>query len=169
MSIEDDYLIVGRGGAAYVGSLDHGIKPPVSIHVDRWYVIVCLFQWDVVVEILVLLLGLVNNDGCDVALPIRSGRENHGAPEWCALSSLHLSHPFPLKVLVSTHNLAPFNVGFQPNFIAVPHLSSSWLELIEVEWDSCSYLQRKFVLMIFISFYCCSANLVDVFLIWHDG
>ena len=29
----------------------------------------------------------------------------------------------PVKVLISTHNLVPFNVGVQPNFVTVPNLS----------------------------------------------
>ena len=56
-------------------------------------------------------------------------------------------YPFPLKVLVSTHNLALFIVGVEPNFITVPHLSGSWLDLMEVGWENCLYLERIFVIM----------------------
>ena len=35
VSIEEEYLIVDRGGTAYVGELGHGLNPPVSIHVAR--------------------------------------------------------------------------------------------------------------------------------------
>ena len=61
--IKEYDLTVDRGGAAYVGELGHGLKPPISIHVARWCVMDCPVQWDVVMEILGLLLGLVNNDG----------------------------------------------------------------------------------------------------------
>ena len=75
VSIEEEYLIVDRGGTAYVGELGHTLKPPVSIHVSRWYVMDTSVQWDVVMEILGLLLVLVNNDGRHEALPISSGKD----------------------------------------------------------------------------------------------
>ena len=50
VSIEEEYLIVDRGGAIYVGELGHDLKPPVSIHVSRWCGIDCSFQWDVVMD-----------------------------------------------------------------------------------------------------------------------
>ena len=61
MSIEEDYLIVDRGGTTYVVELGHGLKTPVSIHVARWCAMDCPVQWDAVMEILGVLLGLVNN------------------------------------------------------------------------------------------------------------
>ena len=76
VSIEEEYLIVERGGTTYVGELGHDLKPPVSIHVDRWCVVDCTVQWDVVVEILGLLLGLVDNNGRHEAFPISSGKDN---------------------------------------------------------------------------------------------
>ena len=76
MSIEEDYLIVDRGGAAYVGDLVHGLKPPVSIHAYRWCVVEYTVQWYVVMEILVVLLGLVKNYGRHEALPTSSGKKN---------------------------------------------------------------------------------------------
>ena len=63
VSIEEEYLIVDRRCAAYVGALGHGLKPPVSIYVAIWCVMDCTVQWDVVIDILVLILGLVNNNG----------------------------------------------------------------------------------------------------------
>ena len=75
VSIEEEYLIVDRGGTAYVGELGHDIKPPVSIHIARWCVMDCPVQWDVVMEILGVLLGLVKNDGRHEAFPIRSGKD----------------------------------------------------------------------------------------------
>ena len=63
MYIEEKYLIVYRVGASYIGYLGHGFKPPVSIHIPIWCVMDYPVQWDVKVEILVLLLGLVHNDG----------------------------------------------------------------------------------------------------------
>ena len=35
MSMEENYLIVDSGGAAYGGELDYGFKPTVSIHILR--------------------------------------------------------------------------------------------------------------------------------------
>ena len=75
VSIEEEYLIVERGGTAYVGELGHGLKPPISIHVARCCVMDCPVQWDVVMEILGVLLGLVNNYGRHEALAIRLGKD----------------------------------------------------------------------------------------------
>ena len=75
VSIKEEYPIVDRGGTAYVGELGHSLKPPVSIHVVRWCVMECPVQWDVVMEILGLLLGLVNNYGRHEALPISSDKD----------------------------------------------------------------------------------------------
>ena len=61
LSTKEEYLIVDRGGTAYVGELGHGLKPPVSIHVSRWCAMDYPVQWDVVMDILGVLLGLVNN------------------------------------------------------------------------------------------------------------
>ena len=72
VSIEAEYLIVDRIGAVYVGELGHEIKSPVSIHVYIWCVVDCPVQWDVVMEILRLLFGLVNNNGMHEAFPISS-------------------------------------------------------------------------------------------------
>ena len=69
MSTKEDYIIVDRGGTASVGELFHGLKPPVSLHVSRWFVVEFTVQWDSVMEILGLLLVLVNNDGRHEALP----------------------------------------------------------------------------------------------------
>ena len=74
VSIEEECLIVDRGGTAYVGELGHGLKLPVYIHVAIWCVMDCPFQWDVGMEILVVLLGLVNNDGMHEVLPIILGK-----------------------------------------------------------------------------------------------
>ena len=57
VSIEEEYLVVDRGGTTYVVELGHGLKPQVSIHVSRWWVMDCPVQWDVVMEILGVLLG----------------------------------------------------------------------------------------------------------------
>ena len=73
--IEEEYLILDRGGDTYVGELGHGINTPVSICVARWCVMDCPVQLDVVMEILGVLLGLVNNNGRHEALPIRSGKD----------------------------------------------------------------------------------------------
>ena len=73
--MEEEYLIVDRGGAAYVGELGHGLKPLISIHIARWCVMDCPVQWDVAMEILGVLPGLVNNDGRHEAFPIISGKD----------------------------------------------------------------------------------------------
>ena len=57
-----------------------------------------------------------------------------------ARSPVCIFHIFPLKLLVSTHNLAPFTVGVKPNFITVPRLSGSWLDMMESGWDNCSMM-----------------------------
>ena len=71
VSIKEEYLIVDRGGTTYVGELGQGLKPPVSIHVARECVMDCPVSWDVVMEILGVLLGLVNNNGRHETLSIR--------------------------------------------------------------------------------------------------
>ena len=73
--IEEEYLIVDRGGTTYVGELVHGLNPPVSIHVARWCVINCPLKWDVVMEILGVLLGLVNNYRRHEAFPTSLGKD----------------------------------------------------------------------------------------------
>ena len=75
VSVEEEYLIIDRGGTTYVGELGHGVKPPVSIHVAILCVIDCPVQWDVLMDILGVILGLVNNDGMHEALPISSGKD----------------------------------------------------------------------------------------------
>ena len=62
MSIEENYLVVDRGCAAYFVELGHGFKPPASINISRWCVVYFTVQWYVEVEIFKLLLGLVHND-----------------------------------------------------------------------------------------------------------
>ena len=75
VSIKEEYLIFNRGGATSVGELVHSLNPPVSIHVARWCVMDFPVQWDVVMEILGVLLGLVNNDGRHEVFPISSGKD----------------------------------------------------------------------------------------------
>ena len=75
MSINENYLVVDRVGAVYVGELGHGFKPPKYIHIPRWCLMEFPVQWDLEVDILGLLLGLVKNYGWHEALPIGSGKE----------------------------------------------------------------------------------------------
>ena len=63
MPVEEKYLIVDKVGAAYIGELGCGFKPPISIHIPRWCVMDFPFQWDFEVDILGVLLGLVHNYG----------------------------------------------------------------------------------------------------------
>ena len=74
VSTEEEYLIFDRGGAAYVGELGHGLNPTVSIHVSIWCVMDCPVQWDIVTEILGLILGLVNNYRRHESFPISAGK-----------------------------------------------------------------------------------------------
>ena len=53
-------MIFDRVGAAYIGELGRGLKLYVSINVAIWYVMDCPVQWDVVMDILGVLLVLVN-------------------------------------------------------------------------------------------------------------
>ena len=71
VSIKEEYLIFDKGGTTYVRELGRGLKPPVSIHVATWCVMDCPVKWDVVMEILGVLLGLANNNRRHEALPIR--------------------------------------------------------------------------------------------------
>ena len=72
-------------------------------------------------------------------------------------------HIFPLKILLSTHNLAPFTIGFQPNCITVPHLLTLLLlwslimknlmnKSLEIIHDLSTYfhLQKLVTLMTFL-------------------
>ena len=52
VSTEEEYIIFDRGGAVYAGEIDHGLNPPVSIHVPRWCVMDCPVQLDIVMEIM---------------------------------------------------------------------------------------------------------------------
>ena len=69
------YLIVDRGGAAYVVELGHGFKPLISIHITRWCLMDCPVQWDVEVKISQVILVLVHNYGWHEELPISLGKD----------------------------------------------------------------------------------------------
>ena len=75
VSIKEEYMNVDRRGTAYVGELGHGFKPPVSIYVSGWCVMDCPVQWDVVMEILRVLIGLVKNHRRHEEFPISSGKD----------------------------------------------------------------------------------------------
>ena len=72
VSSEEDSLVVDRGGAACVVELGHGLNPLVSIYVAIRCVMDCPVKWDVVMEILGVVLGLVNNNGRHESFPISS-------------------------------------------------------------------------------------------------
>ena len=63
MSIEENYLIFDRGGAAYVVELGRGFNPPISIHIPVYFVVEYLVHWDDEVDILGVFLCLVDNYG----------------------------------------------------------------------------------------------------------
>ena len=68
------YIIVDRRGPTYVGELGNVFKLPISIHIPIWCVMDSPVQWDFEVEILLVLLGLVHNDGWHEALPTSWGK-----------------------------------------------------------------------------------------------
>ena len=70
LSTKEDYLIVDRGGGVSVGELGDDLNLPVSIHVSRWCVVNCPVQWDVVMDILGVLIGFVKNYGRHEVFPI---------------------------------------------------------------------------------------------------
>ena len=70
------YLIVDMVAAKYVGELVHGFKLPASIHITIWFVMDCSVQWDIEVDTLRVLNGLVNNYGWHESLPIIWGKDN---------------------------------------------------------------------------------------------
>ena len=43
--IKDQYLIVDRGGAVYIGKLGHGFYTSVSIHITIWWVMEYPVHW----------------------------------------------------------------------------------------------------------------------------
>ena len=75
VSIEEEYLIVDRGGYGYIGELYHGLKPPIYIHVARCCVMDCPVQSNVVLEILGVILRLANNDGRNEEFSISLGKD----------------------------------------------------------------------------------------------
>ena len=89
-------------------------------------------QWDIIVDILVVLIGLLQDDEWHKALTIILGKGKECAPSWCLLSSLNFSHSFTLKTIVSIYDLVPSSVEIKPKFIAVPFLSGSWLDIIHI-------------------------------------
>ena len=74
--------IVDSGGATYGGELGHGFKFPISIHIPGWCVVDYKVHWDAEVNILVVLLLLVHNDGRHEVLPIGSDKDKKRATEW---------------------------------------------------------------------------------------
>ena len=79
-STEENYLIVDRGGTAYVVELGHGFKPPVTIHIPIWCVMDFPVQWNAEVDVFGVLIGLVHNDGWQEALTIGSGKDKSREP-----------------------------------------------------------------------------------------
>ena len=47
--IKENYLIVDRGGAAYIVESGNGFYPYISIHITRWFVMNYPAQWDIIV------------------------------------------------------------------------------------------------------------------------
>ena len=75
ISIKEKYMIVDRGGAAYLRSLGRGFNPPVSIHIPIWCVIEFPVQCVVGVKIFRVLLGLVHNFGWNEAFTVGSCKD----------------------------------------------------------------------------------------------
>ena len=70
MSTEEDYFFVYSGVTSYGGELGNGFKPPLFIHIAKWFVLEYPVQWDVEVEIFRILFFLVDNDGRNEAFNI---------------------------------------------------------------------------------------------------
>ena len=85
------------------------------------------------------------------------GGMNHCPPSWVKKSKVHQNgahysvctfHIF--QELVSKDDLNPYSVGIKPNFIAVPYLSGSWLDTIEIRRDDI-FLQDRLIVIIIIT------------------
>ena len=92
MSTEEKYLIFDRGGATYVGELSHGFKPPISIHIPRFYVIDCKVQWDFVMDILGVFLGLVQSEGCHEVARVKTSNVHQNGALY-PVSKSHIIYP----------------------------------------------------------------------------
>ena len=75
MSTEEDYFFVYSGVTSYGGELGNGFKPPLFIHIAKWFVLEYPVQWDFEVDILGVLFCLVQNDGQTEAFTIRSCKD----------------------------------------------------------------------------------------------
>ena len=121
-------------------------------------------QWDVGVDILGVLLGLLNNDGWRETFTIGSGKDKYRALEWLLLSSLHLPHLFTLKENVGTYDLVPPSIRIKPNFITVTYLSGFWLDIVEVRRDDHFFQERLLVFIIIPQVFQSFVYFFDVFL-----
>ena len=74
MSIKEMHFIADRGGFTYSGKLGCGFKPPIYIHIPGLCVVDYPVQWDVEVEILVLILYLVDSYRQHVSFTIGSSK-----------------------------------------------------------------------------------------------
>ena len=74
MSIKEQYLIIDRVDNTYIGGLANLFQPSISTHITRWCVLDYPVQWDIIMEILGLLISWVKNDGWHEAFPISSGK-----------------------------------------------------------------------------------------------
>ena len=89
------------------------------------------FQWDVEVKILGVLLFLVENMGGMNHLPLAQIKTSnvHQNGAHSPVCTFHIfSHE---KKLVSSYDFVPLSFGINPNFITIPHLCGSWLNLSE--------------------------------------
>ena len=68
---------------------------------------------------------------------------------------MHPPHLFTLKELVSTDELVPPSIGTKTNFITVPYLSGSYLNIIEVIGDVYIFQERLivfYIILFYLSF-----------------
>ena len=99
MYIEEQYIIVDKGGAAYLGELGYGFKRPISIYIPRWCAVDCPLQWDVELEILGVL------------------------PSWCKIMS-DMNHCPSARLKTSNVNK---NGACSP--VCTFHIHSPWINL----------------------------------------
>ena len=95
VSTKEEYLIVDRRGAAYFEELGNGLKQHVFIHVAICHLMDFPVQWYVVMEIMVVILGLVNNDGRHKHRPsalVNTSKVHHNGAK-SPVSTFHIISP----------------------------------------------------------------------------
>ena len=92
--IKEEDLISEVVGTTYSWEVGHDHEPPIMVNVPWWGVVENPFTWDIWVEFLCVLDGLVNDDRGHEALPIWPVEYQGRIIETSSLFSLHLPHYF---------------------------------------------------------------------------